>query len=198
MRSPRVPRPSPRWAQCDDTDAMVSALASGADTINIGAAGTAMRFLTAYFAATGAADGAAVVTLDGSERMRERPIGALVDALRACGASIDYVGREGYPPLRITRKRLLGGEISVPASISSQYVSALLMVAPCMERGLTLHLEGEIMSLPYIRMTLAMMGARGAELSLTSARVWLRLLPEAIRPRAACLSRPIERCRVLV
>lgn len=149
-------------AQCDDTDAMVSALASGADTINIGAAGTAMRFLTAYFAATGAADGAAVVTLDGSERMRERPIGALVDALRACGASIDYVGREGYPPLRITRKRLLGGEISVPASISSQYVSALLMVAPCMERGLTLHLEGEIMSLPYIRMTLAMMGARGA------------------------------------
>ena len=82
-------------AQCDDTDAMVSALASGADTINIGAAGTAMRFLTAYFAATGAADGAAVVTLDGSERMRERPIGALVDALRACGASIDYVGREG-------------------------------------------------------------------------------------------------------
>lgn len=145
-------------AACDDTDVMVSALGSQSDYINVGAAGTAMRFLAAYFAA-GAREG--TVVLDGSERMRQRPIGPLVDALRACGAEIEYAGEEGFPPLRITGRRLAGGEISIPASVSSQYISALLMIAPCMERGLTLHLDGEIMSLPYIRMTIAMMKQRG-------------------------------------
>lgn len=145
-------------AACDDTDVMVAALGSQSDYINVGAAGTAMRFLAAYFAA-GAREG--TVVLDGSERMRQRPIGPLVDALRACGAEIEYAGEEGFPPLRITGRRLAGGEISIPASVSSQYISALLMIAPCMERGLTLHLDGEIMSLPYIRMTIAMMKQRG-------------------------------------
>lgn len=152
--------PLPEVAVCDDTDAMVSALASPDEYINIGAAGTAMRFLTAYFAA-GGREGTTI--LDGSERMRQRPIGPLVDALRACGAKIEYEGEEGFPPLRITGRRLAGGEIAIPASISSQYISALLMVAPTMEHGLTLRLEGEIMSLPYIRMTLAMMRQRGAK-----------------------------------
>lgn len=147
-------------ADCDDTAAMSAALSSDSAEINIGAAGTAMRFLTAYFAAT---EGRGPLLLDGSERMRHRPIGPLVDALRACGADIGYAGEEGFPPLRISGCKLAGGEISVPASISSQYISALLMVAPCMERGLTVRLEGEIMSLPYIRMTLAMMEQRGAE-----------------------------------
>lgn len=140
-------------AECDDTDVMKSALSSSAETVNIGAAGTAMRFLTAYFAVS---EGRTVI-LDGSERMRQRPIKALVDALNACGASISYIGREGYPPLKIEGRKLEGGEISLDGSISSQYVSALLMAAPCMESGLKLTLEGEVVSRPYIDMTLALM-----------------------------------------
>lgn len=151
-------------ARCDDTDVMAAALADpAASEINIGAAGTAMRFLTAFYAAT---ERTAPVRLDGSERMRRRPIGPLVDALRSLGASIEYAGEEGYPPLVITGRRLPGGAITVPASISSQYISALLMAAPTMTRGLTLTLEGEIMSMPYIRMTLEMMTRAGAAVAM--------------------------------
>ena len=146
-------------AQCDDTDAMVEALAADGNEINVGAAGTAMRFLTAYFASTPER----IVTLDGSARMRQRPIGALVDALRKCGAKIEYIENEGFPPLRIEGQELEGGEVSLPASISSQYISALLMVAPLMRQGLELTLEGEITSRPYIMMTLSMMRHWGVE-----------------------------------
>lgn len=146
-------------AKCDDTDVTVAALASTADSVNIGAAGTAMRFLTAYFSA----QEGRTITLDGSERMRQRPIKALVDALRDCGAKIDYAGEEGFPPLRINGTRLQGGDVTLPASISSQYISALLMVAPTMEAGLRLTLDGEIMSRPYILMTLEMMRRQGVE-----------------------------------
>lgn len=146
-------------AKCDDTDVMVAALASDETTINIGAAGTAMRFLTAYFATR---KGRTTI-LDGSERMRQRPIGALVDALRHCGADIEYAGEEGFPPLKITGRNLTGGNISLPASISSQYISALLMIAPLMEQGITLTLTGEIISRPYIIMTLRMMEQWGIE-----------------------------------
>lgn len=146
-------------AHCDDTDVMVRALSSSDNEIDIGAAGTAMRFLTAYFASS---PGRAV-TIDGSERMRHRPIRALVDALRECGAEIDYIGEDGFPPLRITGRELEGGDVSLPASISSQYVSALLMVAPLMRQGLTLTLAGEVTSRPYIAMTLSMMREWGAE-----------------------------------
>lgn len=146
-------------ARCDDTDVTVAALASDGNEINIGAAGTAMRFLTAYYASC---DGR-TVTIDGSERMRHRPIRALVDALRQCGAEIEYAAEEGYPPLHITGKRLSGGNISLSASISSQYLSALLMIAPSMENGLTLTLEGEIISRPYILMTLSMMREWGID-----------------------------------
>lgn len=153
--------PLPRVAQCDDTDAMAVALASpDAREINIGAAGTAMRFLTAFYAAT---ERTQAVTLDGSERMRRRPIGPLVDALRTLGADIEYAGEEGFPPLVIKGRKLSGGAISIPASISSQYVSALLMAAPVMEQGLEITLEGEVMSLPYIKMTLGMMAEAGAK-----------------------------------
>ncbi len=140
-------------AQCDDTDAMVAALAADGNEINVGAAGTAMRFLTAYFASKPGR----IVTLDGSARMRQRPIGALVDALRKCGAKIEYIENDGFPPLRIEGQELEGGEVSLPASISSQYISALLMVAPLMKQGLKIDLEGEITSRPYIMMTLSMM-----------------------------------------
>ncbi len=157
--------PLPPMALCDDTDAVEAALANpGATEINVGAAGTAMRFLTAFYAAR---PGFPPVTLDGSERMRLRPIGPLVDALRALGASIDYLGQEGYPPLRITGRALRGGHVDIEASISSQYISALMMIGPVMEQGLIIHLKGEPSSLPYIRMTLGMMEERGAVAALS-------------------------------
>lgn len=155
--------PIPEIAKCDDTDVMAAALASNDTTINIGAAGTAMRFLTAYFATQ---DGRTTI-LDGSERMRQRPIGALVDALRQCGAEIEYMGNDGFPPLKITGHNLNGGNISLPASISSQYISALLMISPLMEQGITLTLSGEIISRPYILMTLRMMEQWGVESEFT-------------------------------
>lgn len=146
-------------AKCDDTDAMRRALDSDSAEINIGAAGTAMRFLTAYFTM----QEGRTVTVDGTERMRQRPIGVLVDALRECGADISYTQKEGYPPLRITGKRLTGGSITVDGSISSQYISALLMAAPLMEQGLTVTLTGETVSRPYILMTLGLMRQWGVE-----------------------------------
>lgn len=146
-------------ADCDDTAAMRGALADTApEYVNIGAAGTAMRFLTAYFATCRGR----VVKLDGSERMRHRPIGALVDALRHCGASIDYLGEEGYPPLLIRGSQLTGGEVEIDATVSSQFISALLMAAPAMTRGLRLTLVGAPASEPYLKMTLGMMRLWGA------------------------------------
>ena len=146
-------------AVCDDTESMRRALESDSDTINVGAAGTAMRFLTAYFAM----QEGRVVTLDGSERMRRRPISVLVDALCRCGADIGYLGEEGYPPLLIKGRRLAGGAVSLNASVSSQYVSALLMAAPMMDNGLVLTLEDDVVSMPYIRMTLGLMDEWGVE-----------------------------------
>lgn len=131
-------------------------------TVNIKAAGTAMRFLTAYLSAM--PDGA-TRTITGTERMCHRPIGVLVDALRSMGAQIEYAGNEGFPPLRITGQRLTGGEVTLPGDISSQFVSALLMIAPQLTEGLTLHLKGNIVSRPYINMTLAMMREHGAKAS---------------------------------
>ncbi len=145
-------------ALCDDTLSMRHGLKpTDANIINIGAAGTTMRFLTAYFATR---QGRTVI-LDGSERMRKRPIKVLVDALRELGAQIDYVMEEGFPPVRITGTNLPGGELTLDASVSSQYISALLMIAPLMEKGLHLTLEGEIVSRPYIKMTLKMMEDAG-------------------------------------
>ena len=106
--------------------------------IDIGAAGTAMRFLTAYFATCAGKS----CMLTGSARMKERPIALLVDALRSLGAEIDYVEKEGFPPLRIQGKTLHGGTVELSAQVSSQYISALLMIAPTLEQGLTLRLLG--------------------------------------------------------
>jgi len=153
-----------RVAECDDTDAMLAALhddspSLGHRTVNVGAAGTTMRFLTAYYACRQGCD----ITIDGSERMRQRPIKVLVEALRQLGADISYEGEEGYPPLRIRGRRLKGGTLELDASVSSQYISALLMTAPVMEQGLTLTLLGEIASRPYILMTLKIMHDYGVE-----------------------------------
>lgn len=151
--------PLKKVAKCDDTDVMVAALSSDEACVNIGAAGTAMRFLTAYYSSQPGRE----IVIDGTERMRHRPIAVLVDALRACGAAIEYVGEECYPPLRISGKKLHGGDITLSASVSSQYISALLMIAPTMDQGLRLTLEGDIISRPYIMMTLSMMRQWGVE-----------------------------------
>lgn len=148
-------------SDCDDTTAMLRAL-TFPDTIDIGAAGTSMRFLTAFLSI---GEGTHLIT--GSERMRHRPIGVLVDALRLLGADIEYACEAGFPPLRITGKTLSGGEVSLPGNVSSQYISALLMIAPRLQEGLTLHLTGDIISRPYIQMTIEMMRAFGAQVDWT-------------------------------
>ncbi|MDE6311653.1 MAG: 3-phosphoshikimate 1-carboxyvinyltransferase [Muribaculaceae bacterium] len=145
-------------ALCTDTAVLRRCLPEESSTINVGGAGAAMRFLTALYAATPGR----VVTLDGSERMRRRPVGPLVDALRSLGADIEYAGEAGFPPLRIRGCRLSGGRVDVDASGSSQYVSALMMAAPLMAAPLMVHLLGGGAGIsPYIRMTAAMMERRG-------------------------------------
>ena len=151
-----------RVADCDDTKALAAALSDDSHEINIGAAGTAMRFLTAYYASRPGSD----VILDGDDRMRQRPVGRLVDALRRLGADISYAGTEGFPPLRIKGTTLSGGEIDVDASVSSQYVSAIMMVAPLMSAPLRVNLPGDVVSRPYITMTATMMAARGIDIDI--------------------------------
>lgn len=142
----------------DDTRAALHALHERPETVDVGAAGTAMRFSTAFFAAT---EGEHLLT--GSKRMLQRPIHPLVDALRSLGADIAYEGTEGFPPLRIRGQRLAGGKAELAADVSSQYISALLMVAPAMAQGLQLTLRGEVVSRPYIEMTLSLMRSFGAK-----------------------------------
>ncbi len=142
----------------DDTALMLHSLASGDSVKDIGHAGTSMRFLTAFYSCR---PGNVIMT--GSDRMKERPIGPLVDALRLLGADIEYGGKEGKPPLEIHGKLLRGGEISIKGNISSQFISALLMIAPTFENGLTLHLMGDVVSSSYINMTLDLMKQSGAE-----------------------------------
>lgn len=150
-------------AHCDDTDALRHALHTTADTIDIGAAGTAMRFLTAFFAT----QQGRTVTLTGSARMLQRPIGPLVDALRTLGADIAYAGQEGFPPLRINGKKLHGSVLTPHFGQSSQYFSALMMIAPYIEGGLTLHLADTTTSWPYVELTAAMMRHFGAQVALS-------------------------------
>ena len=146
-------------SNCDDTEVIVAALENNPYEIDIKAAGTAMRFMTAYLAVK---EGEEHV-LTGTERMKHRPIGILVDALRFLGADIEYMGEEGFPPLRIRGKRLEGGLLEVPGNISSQYISALLMIGPALCHGLTIRLMGDIISRPYIDLTLWMMREFGAD-----------------------------------
>jgi 3-phosphoshikimate 1-carboxyvinyltransferase len=146
-------------SESDDSIAMQTALANTGDVIDIHHAGTAMRFLTAYFALQNGRE----ITLTGSQRMTERPIGVLVDALRSIGAQIEYVGNEGYPPLKITGKKLTANKVAINAGVSSQYITALLLIAGKLENGLEILLEGELTSIPYIKMTLALLTDVGIE-----------------------------------
>lgn len=141
-------------AQCDDTYAIIDGLRKyDLGHVDVGAAGTAMRFLTAYFAAT---EGVSV-TLTGTDRMLNRPIGPLVEALRQLESRIEYGGEEGFPPLRIEGHRLKGGHIGVRSDISSQFISALMLIGPTLERGLTIHLLEDTVSKRYIEMTCEIM-----------------------------------------
>jgi 3-phosphoshikimate 1-carboxyvinyltransferase len=137
----------------DDSEVMQKALKGSEEIVDIHHAGTAMRFLTAYFAVN---EGREVV-LTGSPRMKERPIKVLVEALQQLGAQISYENEEGYPPIRIKGQKITATKVSIPANVSSQYISALLLVAPKLENGIELTLVGEITSIPYIKMTLALL-----------------------------------------
>jgi len=137
----------------DDAEVMQKGLSISNGEVDIHHAGTAMRFLTSYFASQESKE----VVLTGSSRMKQRPIKILVDALRALGAHIDYVENEGYPPLKIKGKRLKENTVSLPANISSQYISSLCLIAPSLEKGLQIELGGKITSVPYIKMTLALL-----------------------------------------
>ena len=162
-------------SDCDDTEVMVKALNSDSRDFDIKAAGTAMRFLTAFLSKI-----VGEWTITGTERMKNRPIKLLVDALNSLGARIEYMEKEGYPPLRIFGSALQGGEISLAGGVSSQYISALLMIAPLMEKGLTLHLEGNIISRPYINLTLQLMEQFGVK------AIWngqtIKILPQEYKP----------------
>ena len=147
-------------SDCDDTRVMIRALDSNDSTFDIGAAGTSMRFLTAFLSKT---VGEWIIT--GSERMKQRPIKLLVDALNSLGARIEYVENEGFPPLRIFGSAMMGGEIRLNGGVSSQYISALMMIAPYMQNGLKILLEGNVISVPYIRMTMSMMKEYGVNVT---------------------------------
>ena len=152
-------------SNCDDTDVMVAALRDMPYEINIKAAGTAMRFTTALLSVTEGEEH--VIT--GTDRMKHRPIEVLVNALRNLGADIEYAGEEGFPPLKIRGKKLAGGLLEIPGNVSSQYISALLMIGPRLTNGLTLRLTGEIISRPYIEMTICTMQEFGANVEWADA-----------------------------
>jgi len=152
-------------SDCDDTTVIREAMIHMPDVIDIKAAGTAMRFMTAYLACTPSG----THTLTGTERMKQRPIRPLVDALRLLGADIAYAGEEGFPPLTITGRSIDGGTITVAGDISSQFISALILVAPTFKHGLELKLTGTIASRPYIDLTLWTMREFGAKADWASA-----------------------------
>ncbi|WP_293874263.1 3-phosphoshikimate 1-carboxyvinyltransferase [Flavobacterium sp.] len=159
----------------DDSEVMVKALSTichiersrDATIINIDHAGTTMRFLTAYFAIQPNSE----VVLTGSSRMKERPIKILVDALKQLGAEISYEENDGFPPIRITGKKLLRNKVSLAAKVSSQYISALLLIAPKLENGIELTLLGKITSVPYIKMTLSLLNKIGVETSFIENKI---------------------------
>jgi 3-phosphoshikimate 1-carboxyvinyltransferase len=161
----------------DDSEVMMKALNSPLTThhsplVDVHHAGTAMRFLTAYFAIQEDRE----VVLTGSSRMQERPITILVDALKQLGAAISYEANEGFPPIRIKGKKLIQNKVSLAANVSSQYISALLLIAPKLENGLELTLEGEITSVPYIKMTLALLNEIGVETSFIENKISVKPL----------------------
>ena len=144
-------------SESDDTSVLQKALRASSGTVDIHHAGTAMRFLTAYFAAKEGIE----ITLTGSQRMQERPIGVLVDALKILGADIEYLKKEGFPPLKIKGKTLQKNKVKIKANVSSQYISALMLIGPVLPNGLNISLEGKTTSIPYVEMTLSLLKTIG-------------------------------------
>jgi 3-phosphoshikimate 1-carboxyvinyltransferase len=162
-------------SDCDDTRMVMDVLESDSTCFNVGAAGTAMRFLTAYLSKI-----VGEWTITGSERMKKRPIRILVEALNLLGARIEYMEKEGFPPLRIFGSALQGGKIELDGSVSSQYISALLMIAPTMEKGLTIKLKGHLASKSYVLMTLKIMEDFGVKSTWDNGEI--TILPQEYKP----------------
>ncbi len=162
----------------DDSQLMIKALNSAEELIDIHHAGTAMRFLTAYFSIQEGRD----TVITGSKRMKERPIKILVDALRSLGADITYLENEGFPPLRIIGKKLTASNVSLDANVSSQYISALTLIAPRLKNGLNIALIGNITSVPYIKMTLALLNEIGVETSFEDNTIIIKPLKQDLQP----------------
>jgi 3-phosphoshikimate 1-carboxyvinyltransferase len=168
-----------RLSSSDDTDALVSMLASDSDVLFSGHAGSSYRFMVAK-----ACLGDREVTLDASEQLRRRPIGPLVKALQTLGADITYLNKEGFPPLKIKPSKTFGkkiNEVTLQAGISSQYLTALLLIGPCLPKGLTVHLSGDLVSASYVRMTLAMMEYFGIKHQWTGNMI--RVEPGEYQPK---------------
>lgn len=151
----------------DDSQVMQMALSSTESIIDIHHAGTAMRFLTAFFATQ---EGREII-LTGSTRMKERPIKVLVDALNSLGATVEYLENDGFPPLKISGQKLINHEVVLKANVSSQYISALLLIAPSLQNGLEMTLEGDITSVPYINMTLELLHQIGVQTSFIDNKI---------------------------
>ncbi|MGL5731553.1 MAG: 3-phosphoshikimate 1-carboxyvinyltransferase, partial [Bacteroidales bacterium] len=168
--------PIDNLSDCDDTNVMLRALDSDSSSFDIGAAGTAMRFLTALLAKT-----FGQWSITGTERMKNRPIKLLVDSINALGGKIEYTEKEGYPPLRIYGSALEGGDLELEGGVSSQYISALMMIAPYMKNGLTLTLTGNIISRPYINLTAELMRFFGAEVIVSDNKI--KVIPGEYQPK---------------
>ena len=154
-------------SKSDDTKTLTDALANNNKVIDVNHAGTAMRFLASYYASKLNSK----ITLTGSDRMKNRPIGILVDALRDLGAEIEYEEKQGYPPLRIIGKNLIGNEVSLPANISSQFISSLMMLGVKIDNGIKLNLEGNITSKPYILMTKKLIDKIGCNVIIDNSEI---------------------------
>lgn len=157
-------------SDAEDTLVLKQALTSASQTIDIHHAGTAMRFLTAYFASQ---EGREIV-LTGSNRMKERPIGILVSALQELGASISYLEKEGFPPLKIVGKKIKKNKLSINSGVSSQFISALLLIAPSLENGLEITLTGNKTSLPYLKMTISLLTQLGVEVLFSDNKILVK------------------------
>jgi len=170
--------PVENLSESDDTQVLKNALSSlsaGNTAFDIGAAGTSMRFLTAFLAQS---DG--VCTITGSQRMKNRPIRILVDSLHKIGGKIEYLEKEGFPPLKIHGGKLTGGTIRLDGGVSSQYLSALMMIAPLTQKGLDISLEGNVISRPYIEMTARLMQLFGIEVEMDEQHI--RITPQKYQP----------------
>ncbi|MEK9755900.1 MAG: 3-phosphoshikimate 1-carboxyvinyltransferase [Bacteroidota bacterium] len=158
----------------DDTQTLLNALNSNQKEINIGHAGTAMRFLTSYFASKNNSD----ILLTGSKRMQERPISVLVDALKDLGADIRYIKNEGYPPLKIKGRLLNQESVKLTANISSQYISSLMMLGVSLKKGLEIKLSSELTSRPYLKMTIEMIKSLGGHVEMSSDRIFVKTVKD--------------------